>query len=126
MSERSERRKINRARKKVNKGRMINNDILRITFFFVVIFFALMAYLVIFLTFRADSVINNTYNKRSDTFKKTVRRGSIYDAAGNELARTDTLSDGTEIRVYPYGNTFAHVVGYEANGGLGLESSYNY
>lgn len=126
MSIRSERRKINKERKKVNKGRMINKDILRISIFFVVIFFALMAYLVFFLTFQSGAVINNTYNKRSDTFKKTVRRGAIYDADGNVLARTDTLEDGTEVRVYPYGNAFAQVVGFEANGGLGLESSYNY
>ena len=31
-----------------------------------------------------------------------------------------------EVRIYPYGNAFAQVVGYEANGGLGLEASYNY
>ena len=53
-------------------------------------------------------------------------RGTIYDSAGNILAETQTDENGKETRVYPYGNTFAQVVGFEANGGLGLESSYNY
>ena len=126
MSIRSERRKINKERKKVNRKRMINKDILRISIVFVALFFALMVYLVIFISFKSSAVINNTYNKRSDTFKKTVDRGTIYDANGNVLARTEFLEDGTEVRVYPYGRTFAHAVGFEANGGLGLESSYNY
>ena len=126
MSIRSERKKINKQRKKINKRRLINKDILRISIFFVVIFFSLMVYLGVFLGFRAESVINNTYNKRSDAFKKTVVRGTIYDSNGNVLARTDVDDEGNEKRVYPYGNTFAQVVGFEANGGLGLESSYNY
>ena len=85
-----------------------------------------MAYMVFFLSFQAGAVINNTYNNRADTFKRTVRRGTIYDAYGNVLARTDVYDDGTEERIYPYGSTFAQVIGFEANGGLGLESSYNY
>ena len=126
MSMRSERKQINNERKRVNKGRMINRDILQISIFFVVLFFALMVYMGYFLTFRASAVINNTYNKRSETIKKTVRRGAIYDADGNTLAYSETGEDGDENRFYPYGNVFAHTVGFEAFGGLGLESSYNY
>lgn len=110
----------------MNKGRMINRDILQISIFFVVLFFALMVYLGYFLTFRASAVINNTYNKRSEAIKKTVKRGAIYDADGNALAITETDENGKEKRVYPYGNIFAHTVGFDVNGGLGLESSYNY
>ena len=126
MSLRSERRKVNKERKKINKGRMINSDILRVSIVFVVLFFAMMVYMVFFLSVEASSVINNTYNKRADSFKRRVERGTIYDVSGNELAYTTTNEDGSEERIYPYGNTFAQVVGYEANGGLGLESSYNY
>lgn len=126
MSIRSERRKVNTERKKINKGRMINRDILRISIVFVVLFLALMVFMGYFISFRSSAVINNTYNKRAETFKRRVLRGNIYDRNGNVLARTDTYEDGTEERVYPYGNTFAQVVGFEANGGLGLESSYNY
>ena len=105
---------------------MINSDILRVSIVFVVLFFALMVYMVFFLAVDAGSVINNTYNKRAESFKRRVERGTIYDANDNVLAYTETYEDGSEERIYPYGNTFAQVVGYETNGGLGLESSYNY
>jgi peptidoglycan glycosyltransferase len=42
------------------------------------------------------------------------------------LARTDVSEDGTEERVYPYSNVFAHVVGYDSNGKSGLESEANF
>ena len=79
-----------------------------------------------FLVFKADSTINNTYNRRSDSLKEKVLRGSIFSADGDVLAYTETDDEGNETRVYPYGETFAHVVGYESNGGLGIESAYNY
>ncbi len=34
--------------------------------------------------------------------------------------------DGTEERYYPYGNAFAHVVGFDSNGKSGLESEANF
>lgn len=123
---RRERKQINKERRKINQGRMINKDILRISVVFAVLFLALMVYIGFFLAFRAETVVNNTYNKRSDTFKRTVRRGTIYDAFGNVLAETGVDGNGVEYRYYPYGNAFAQCVGFETNGGLGLESSYNY
>lgn len=42
------------------------------------------------------------------------------------LAETRVGDDGSETRVYPYANTFAHVIGYATNGKAGLEASCNY
>lgn len=55
-----------------------------------------------------------------------VVRGEIQDNAGNVLAKTDVSKEGKEIRVYPYGNMFAHVVGYDSKGKSGLESTANF
>ena len=56
------------------------------------------------------------------TYEEQVIRGQILASDGTVLARTDIGEDGTETRVYPYGNVFAHVVGYKDRGGSGLES----
>ena len=119
-------KKINRVRKKINKGRIINKDILKVFAFFAVLFSALIIYLCYFLSFQSGSVINNSYNRRSDVLKKSVLRGSIIAQDGSALAYSELDQNGNEIRVYPYGNVFAHVVGFDSNGMAGLEASYNY
>lgn len=53
-------------------------------------------------------------------------RGEIQDKDGNILAKTKVDSDGNETRVYPYGDLYAHVVGYDSHGKSGLESSENF
>lgn len=77
---------------------------------------------------RAKSIVNSPYNERQDAFADRVIRGSITDREGNILAETETAEDGTEIRTYPYGAAFAHVVGYSypATGKSGLESIENF
>ncbi|MBQ9030310.1 MAG: penicillin-binding protein 2 [Parasporobacterium sp.] len=119
-------RKINRVRKKINKRRVINKDIMKVFAFFVVIFSALIIYLCYFLSFQAGAVINNSYNRRSDVLMKTVRRGSILSDDGTVLAYSETGEDGAERRIYPYGNIFSHVIGFDSNGRAGIEAAYNY
>ena len=53
-------------------------------------------------------------------------RGQIVSSDGEVLARTDVYDDGSEERVYPYSNIFAHVIGYDTNGKSGLESEANF
>ena len=118
-------KKINKVRRQINKGRAINKDIIHIFVFFAVLFSALAIFVCYFLSFQASSVINNSYNRRSEVLNKTVIRGKILASDGSVLAYTDT-ENGVETRVYPYGSIFAHVVGFDTNGMLGLESSYNY
>lgn len=125
MNERRKIKKINKERKKINTSRIINQDIIKVSVFFCILAAALIVYLCVFLTFDASNVINNPYNKRTESFKKIVKRGNIYAADGQTLAYSE-VNDKVETRYYPFGNLFAHVVGFEDFGGLGLESSYNF
>lgn len=119
-------RKVNSERNKASKKRLINQDIFKVSVFFALLFFALIIYLGVFLVSDSSSVINNTYNKRSESLKNTVIRGSILTSKGDILAYSRMDDDGHETRVYPYGSLFFHAAGFESNGGMGIESSYNY
>ena len=96
-----------------------------ISYAFVMIFLSLIIYLVYFNIYRRDEVQNSSYNRRQDTQAQYVVRGSIMSADGATLASTIPY-DGTEVREYPYGNVFAHVVGFASNGKSGLEALVNY
>ena len=61
---------------------------------------------------RAKLVVNSPYNQRQDAYADTIIRGSIVDKNGNVLAQTAVGDDGSETREYPYGEVFAHVIGY--------------
>lgn len=93
-----------------------------------ILFLALMGYLVYFNVVRAKTVVNNPHNERQDNFAEQVVRGAITDRNGNVLAETQWAEDGSEYRVYPYGDIFAHVVGYSNPelGKTGLESVENF
>ena len=93
-----------------------------------ILFIALMAYLVWFTVVRARTVVNSPYNQRQEAFAETVIRGDITDRNGNILAETEVSEDGTETRNYPYGDVFAHVIGYSDSsyGNTGLESVENF
>jgi len=94
----------------------------------VILFIALMGYLVYFTVARANTFVNSPYNQRQESFAKNVVRGSITDRNGNILAETQVADDGTETRYYPYGSLFAHVIGYNDPqlGRTGLESVENF
>ena len=114
-----ERKLEERARSKRRRAR--NRSYTCVSVFFMAIFMGLIAYLIYFNAIKSDDFINSPYNTRQDTFSDRVVRGSILSSDGEVLAQTNVSEDGTEERSYPYGNTFAHVVGYDTNGKSGLE-----
>ena len=73
-----------------------------------------------------QELINNSYNGRQELLIAQNTRGTIYAAGGQVLAKTQTDAEGTETRVYPYDNLFAHAVGYASNGKFGIEAMANY
>ena len=89
-------------------------------------FLGLMAYFTYFEVVKSEDFINSPYNKRTESFAKTIVRGEIRSEDGKVLAQNSVNSDGTEVRNYPYGNMFAHVVGYNSNGKAGIESIANF
>lgn len=89
-------------------------------------FIALIIHVCYFQIFQAETIINNTYNKRQNLFADSVVRGSILSSDGKVLAETIVNEDGEEIRNYPYNEVFAHAVGYSTNGTTGVESIANF
>ena len=83
-------------------------------------------YIIYYSATHKQELINNSYNGRQQMLLAQNRRGSIYSGDGQILARTVEGEDGKEVREYPYGNLFSHVVGYAVNGKMGLESQCNY
>lgn len=86
----------------------------------------LFGYIVYFMVAESDRVIANSRNKRQDAFADVVIRGDIITSDGEVIATTDIASDGTETRKYPYGDMFAHSVGYNSYGRSGIELSMNF
>ena len=103
-----------------------NKSILGITYVFAGLFLCLLIYFGYFLQVRSQTVINNSYNARLDSFADRIVRGEILSRDGQVLAQTTVADDGTEKRSYPFDSLFAHVVGYSDHGKTGLESLANF
>ena len=103
-----------------------DKSILFVTYIMVGLFVGLMGYFGYFLQVQSETVINNSYNARLDSFSDRIIRGEILSNDGTVLAKTNVAEDGTEVREYPYGSLFAHVVGYSDQGKTGLESLANF
>lgn len=103
-----------------------NKNILMLTYLVVAVFLGLIVYFSYFLLIQRETVINNTYNARLDSFAERVVRGKILSSDGTVLAETLVDEEGKEIRNYPYGPLFAHAVGYSTMGKTGLEALGNF
>lgn len=98
-----------------------------LTGLFSILFLAMIVHILIFMTVQREEVVNHPYNiTRQQALAALNVRGTIKTENGDVLAYTRPEEDGTETRRYPYESMFAHVVGYAANGGMGIESSMNY
>lgn len=97
-----------------------------VTVFFSIIFFFMIGYYVYFIVADSQEVASNSYNKRVDDRQEKIQRGTIYASHGEKLAYSDPGSTGNKNRHYPYGKTFAHVVGISTHGKSGLEKSCNF
>ena len=85
-----------------------------------------MGYLGYFTSVGSKEIIRSPYNPRLDAMADRVMRGDIVDKNGNILAGSEKADDGSEYRYYPYGEVFAHVVGYSTQGKAGIESVSNF
>lgn len=112
--------------KKKLENRKNNKSIIVSTLIFVITFIAMAGYLIYFSLTQAESIINNSYNKRQGVLSRRTIRGSILSDDKTKLAVTNVDDDGNETRYYPYSGLFSHTIGYLNNGGYGLESLYGY
>ncbi len=127
MMTRKERKEADRRdRKRAKEKRVRNKEFARVTYIFVAIFLGMMGYIAHFQVVKSQDLIRSPYNARKDTYAERVIRGDILDKNGVVLAETQVGADGTETREYPYGNIFAHVIGYSDHGKAGLESVMNF
>lgn len=97
-----------------------------VTCLFSGLFLGLIGYITYYSATHKQELLNNSYNGRQKVLVAQNRRGSIYAANGEVLARTVVDENGEEIREYPYQNLFSHVVGYAGNGRMGIEDQVNY
>lgn len=91
-----------------------------------ILFISLIVYLSYFQVFKADKIVNNSYNKRLWINEEKILRGSIIDRNGKILAYSEKSGD-TYNRFYNYGNLYSHIIGYSYReyGKVGLELEYN-
>ena len=109
-----------------SEKRKLNKQTWVVTVFFSIIFFFMIGYYVYFIVADSQEVASNSYNKRVDDRQEKIQRGTIYASHGEKLAYSDSGSTGNKNRHYPYGKTFAHVVGISTHGKSGLEKSCNF
>jgi peptidoglycan glycosyltransferase len=90
---------------------------------FAVLLVAVSGYLAHFVYYDSPTVVNNSYNaKRQEIVAAQTIRGDIMSSDGEVLA---TTLENTGTRYYPYGDVFAHAVGYSTNGKMGVELNAN-
>ena len=118
--------KANAVTPKKRKKRTNAIEIRLVSLFFSLLFCGMLTYLGYFVATNEQEMINNSYNSRQEILLTKNYRGSILSNDGRVLAETLLDSQGNEERVYPYGSTFSHVVGYSTNGRMGVEAYSNY
>lgn len=96
-----------------------------VTCLFSALMLAVMVNLVYFVMAESETVINNSYNTRQEILANKNIRGKILSRDGDILAQTGLNEQGVEVRYYPYGEMFCHVVGYSTKGKSGIELSEN-
>lgn len=107
-------------------GHRVNRQVLVTAYFVSFLFVAMVIYIGYYVAVPGKKDINSSYNPRQDLFADRIIKGEIISSDDKVLARSFTSSGGKTKRVYPFGATFAHVVGYDTNGKAGLEKSANF
>lgn len=103
----------------------LRKNVLIATWFFAILFLCMGGYLCLFVYQNQDIIMNNSYNPRQEILASQNFRGRIYSADGEILADTKVDETGQETRMYPYGEQFAHIVGYSQRGRTGIEELAN-
>lgn len=96
-----------------------------VMYLFLILFLCMMGNFAYYIQFNSTEDVNNSYNTRQEKLEIKVLRGKILSEDGQVLAETMVGKDGSETRHYPFGELFAHVVGYSTKGRYGVERSAN-
>ena len=109
-----------------NKNKQTNCKMYVLSVVFFLAFIIMCIFLVWFNMSNQSEFFNNSYNSRQELMAEQNIRGTIFSSDGEKLAYTVTKEDETEERIYPYGETFCHVIGYSSHGKSGIEALANY
>ena len=101
----------------VNHALNMQANIRRVFWCYVVMFGLLVGNLGYFVLVEAEGAVANSFNPRMGA-ASDVLRGSIYDSGGVVLAYSTE-----DARYYPWGRSFAHVVGFDGLGRAGVENN---
>lgn len=102
------------------------NQINFILFIFVALFLYMSYYIADYAIKNQQKLISNSYNSRQKILAAQNIRGTIYSKDMDVLVSSSVNDEGTEVRNYAYGKTFAHVLGYAVNGKMGVEADANF
>lgn len=110
----------------IKNKQVTNKEIRRVMYVMLALFAGMLVYFTWFNVRGSRDIVNNPYNSRLAKLSETVRRGNIMSADGEVLAEEVADEDGSSYRYYPYGCTFAHVIGTSAVNKSGVELSADY
>lgn len=90
------------------------------------LFLLIILYLVYFEIFKSEKLNKHALNPRNSIDETKIKRGSIFDSNGVELASSE-LDDEKYTRKYKYNYLYSNLIGYSSKryGKSGIESSYN-
>ncbi len=97
--------------KEQNK-KTLNRNIKVISGVILLLFVAIMAYMVYFQAFMAEEIAMKPGNVRYVVARNKVLRGPIYDRFGEVLSYSERQEDGKQKRIYQGGEAFAQILGY--------------
>lgn len=93
---------------------------------FCILFTSLIVYLTYFMVYERDRLVQSSYNRRLWEQEEKVTRGTIYDAKGRPLAKTE-IEGGEKKRFYMGKDAAGPLIGYNDRrlGRAGLENLLN-
>lgn len=113
--------------KHILKKSTMNKRLIYVLMLFIFLFLSVVLYLVYFQLFKAQTLADNSHNKRNWVNENSIKRGNIYDRNGNVLVYNQKDANGNDIRVYNDGIINSAFTGYNSvkYGKSGLEKTYN-
>lgn len=104
----------------------VNSRILHVFIAMGVLFAGLILMMTWFELWGKNAVMSSSFNRRLMAEEAQILRGSVLDRNDTVLALSEG-AEGARVRVYPYGNLYAHVLGYDSltYGKTLLEARYN-
>lgn len=101
-------------------------NISKVYMFYAIVYAILIIFMNKVVFIDSPKIISTVYNPRVSIVDDYYVRGEILDRNGETLAYSKRSDDGTLNRYYPYDNVFAHTVGSNSKGKIGLELTNNF